>query len=375
MGNGAHPVSASAGSIALERLYDVVVAPEKWPDVLHDIARSANAVGACLAADHGSKTLIARPVSPDLIDPIEDFFKSGWYKRDLRGSRAWPLIREGRKVLVEHDVSTETERRQGAYHNEWLRPWDLPWWGTLGFSLADQNYGLVILRNTKQGAVTYEEMQPLVALRPHLGRVLSLVDLLSMKRAEAILDAMDLIEKPAFLLNAVGRVIRFNDKAKSLLQTDFRLLHGVLRTTHSENSDGLQKLIATVLSPDFSLRQAEPHWAAIRRFGRKPLIVNALPIVGGLSDILTGARALLIVNDLDGGKLPPEEKLRIVFGLTPAEARIALRLGTGDNVGSAAEALGISAGTVRNHLKAIFAKTDTHRQGDLLRLIERMSTL
>lgn len=368
-------MSDSANGLDLERLYDVVVAPETWPQRLHDIARSTNGVGACLAAGLGSKTLIAKPVSPDLTDPIDDFIDNGWYKRDFRGVRAWPLFRDGRKVLVEHDISTEDERRRSAYHNEWLRPWDLPWWAALNVTLEDQHYGLVILRNSRQGAITHEEMRPLTALRPHLNRVLTLIDLLSMKRAEAILDAMDLIEKPAFLLNAAGRVTRFNGQAKGLLQTDFRLSHGHLRTAHADDSDGLQKLIATALAPGFSIGRTEPSWAVVRRFGRKPLIVNALPIIGGLADILAGARALLVVNDLENNKLPAEEKLRLVFNLTPAEARVALRLAAGEDVAVAAETLGISTGTVRDHLKAIFAKTDTHRQGDLLRLIERMSTL
>lgn len=367
-------MSESEAGFSLERLYDVVIAPETWPDMLNDIARSANAVGACLAAGAGSKTLIARPVSPDLVEPIDDFINSGWHQRDLRGQRAWPLFRKGRNILVEHDISTEQERRGSAYHNEWLRPWDLPWWGALGFALEDQHYGLVVLRNTRQGAVTHEDMRPLKLLQPHLGRVLTLVDMFSANRAEVILDAMDLIEKPAFALNASGRVIRLNTRAEGLARTDFRLSHGVLRALLADDDKGLQKLIATVLAPGFSFTRAPPLWTAIRRLGRRPLILTALPIIGGLSDIMTGVRAVLVVNDLEDKRLPAEEKLRLVFGLTPAEARIALRLATGEDVGVAAEMLGISAGTVRNHLKAIFVKTGTHRQGDLLRLIERMST-
>lgn len=356
----------------LEKLYNVVVAPETWPDVLNDIARSANAVGACLATDVGSKTLIARPVSPELVAPIDDFLDSGWYKRDLRGYRAWPLLRQGRKVLIEHDVSTEQERRNSAYHNEWLRPWDLPWWGTLGFSRDGQHYGLVMLRNSRQDAFTYEDLRPLSGLRHHLARVLTLIETLSTQRAEAVLDTMDLIERPAFLLNAAGRVIRLNTDAKALLGSDFTLSHGVLRTTHAENSERLQALIATVLAPGISVTRTEPHWMVLRRLGRRPFIVKAMPIIAGLSDILTGARALLTVNDLESSKLPTPEKLREAFGLTPAEARTALLLAAGEDPVSAAQTLGITSGTVRDHLKMIFSKTHTRRQSELLQLIERM---
>ncbi|TCR65727.1 helix-turn-helix transcriptional regulator [Bosea sp. BK604] len=358
--------------IDIEKLYDVVVSPETWPHLLHDIARSANAVGTCLAADHGRATLVARPVSPDLTAPIDDFLNSGWYKRDLRGQRAWPLLRQGRKVLVEHDISSEDERRHSDYHNEWLRPWDLPWWGTLGFSLEGQHYGLVFLRNSKQGAFTHEEMHRLHGLQADLGRVLSLIDLLSIKQAEGMLDGFDLVEKPAFLLNASGRVIRFNAHAKPLLQTDFALSHGALRTAHPQSNERLQKLIATALTAGISASRTEPHWIAVERPARRPLIVNALPVMGGLADILTGARVVLTVNDLEHKRLPPPDMLWAVFGLTPAESRLAMRLAAGEDLSLAAEALGLSAGTVRGYLKTIFAKTDTHRQSELLQLIARM---
>jgi DNA-binding CsgD family transcriptional regulator len=38
----------------------------------------------------------------------------------------------------------------------------------------------------------------------------------------------------------------------------------------------------------------------------------------------------------------------------------------------AAEELKIARGTARNHLKAVFAKTATHRQGELVALLSRL---
>src|SRR5262245_47105894 len=58
--------------------------------------------------------------------------------------------------------------------------------------------------------------------------------------------------------------------------------------------------------------------------------------------------------------------LRCRFGLTPAEARLALQLVAGEALRSAAVKLGISYETARTELKNIFNKTGTCRQAELV---------
>ena len=64
--------------------------------------------------------------------------------------------------------------------------------------------------------------------------------------------------------------------------------------------------------------------------------------------------------------------LQQTFGLTVAEARLAALVGAGESIASAAEQLSISSETARSQLKAIFAKTDIHRQADLVALLSRL---
>jgi DNA-binding CsgD family transcriptional regulator len=52
----------------------------------------------------------------------------------------------------------------------------------------------------------------------------------------------------------------------------------------------------------------------------------------------------------------PIDLLRSHFGLSPAEARLALRLVAGETLRSAAAKLGIAYETARTHLKNIFDK-------------------
>jgi DNA-binding CsgD family transcriptional regulator len=65
----------------------------------------------------------------------------------------------------------------------------------------------------------------------------------------------------------------------------------------------------------------------------------------------------------------PIDLLRCHFGLTPAEARLALRLVAGETLRSAAVKLSISYETARTALKNIFRKTGTCRQAELVIVI------
>jgi DNA-binding CsgD family transcriptional regulator len=64
--------------------------------------------------------------------------------------------------------------------------------------------------------------------------------------------------------------------------------------------------------------------------------------------------------------MPQAAFLRERFDLTPAEARLVLRLVAGESLRSSALALGIGYETARTTLKSIFHKTGTRRQLELV---------
>jgi DNA-binding CsgD family transcriptional regulator len=63
------------------------------------------------------------------------------------------------------------------------------------------------------------------------------------------------------------------------------------------------------------------------------------------------------------------DRLRYHFGLTTAEAKLALHLVAGETLRSAAVRLGISYETTRTTLKKLFEKTQTCRQVELVIVI------
>jgi DNA-binding CsgD family transcriptional regulator len=66
-----------------------------------------------------------------------------------------------------------------------------------------------------------------------------------------------------------------------------------------------------------------------------------------------------------------DRELQTLYGLTPAEARVARLLASGRSVAAIARELRVSPNTVRTQLKATFAKTDTCQQSELAALIAR----
>jgi DNA-binding CsgD family transcriptional regulator len=67
--------------------------------------------------------------------------------------------------------------------------------------------------------------------------------------------------------------------------------------------------------------------------------------------------------------LPEVTRLRAEFGLTKAEARLALRLAEGTSLTSAAEAFDVKLTTIRSQLQQVFAKTGSSRQAELVALL------
>jgi DNA-binding CsgD family transcriptional regulator len=81
------------------------------------------------------------------------------------------------------------------------------------------------------------------------------------------------------------------------------------------------------------------------------------------------ACALVVVVDPEHEPEFPPSALRRLYGLTKAEAAVAMLALRGEGLQSVADELSVSLSTVRIHLQHVFEKTGTHRQTELVRLL------
>jgi len=107
----------------------------------------------------------------------------------------------------------------------------------------------------------------------------------------------------------------------------------------------------------------------VQRQEKMPVIVRIWPFDGAAHLPAQEVRALLTLNALGPKPGPPAAILAKTFRLTPAEAKLACVIARGASPGIAAGELKISRETARNQLKSVFAKTDTHRQSELVALL------
>jgi DNA-binding CsgD family transcriptional regulator len=109
--------------------------------------------------------------------------------------------------------------------------------------------------------------------------------------------------------------------------------------------------------------------AISRDSGRRPLQVSVAPLPTQTGGLRRPAMAVLFVSEPDKGPETDQAFLQRAFALTEGEARVSAALTQGKSVEEIALASGVTQGAVRTHLKRVFSKTGTRRQGELISLL------
>jgi DNA-binding CsgD family transcriptional regulator len=135
--------------------------------------------------------------------------------------------------------------------------------------------------------------------------------------------------------------------------------------------------MACVIARAATRAEAQPMTEALcvhRGGDHRPLHLWAVPLLRESSSMLVRASqadVMVIVIDPELSMAPPIEALKALYGLTEAEARLTSGLLHGERLEDYGAGAGISINTARTHLKSVFAKTDTDRQAELMRLLSR----
>lgn len=185
--------------------------------------------------------------------------------------------------------------------------------------------------------------------------------------SQAATAALDRLHLGVVLVDAEGRVVARNRSAGEILEErdGIELRGAVLQVADASASRRLRALLANADSGP--LRGGA--LAVPRKAPRLPLTLLVAPLGGrdGRGD-RPPVKAVFI-SSRDRGQETGEEHLRRLYDLTPSEAAMASLLVQGLSLKEAAAELNVTENTARTHLKRIFDKTDTHRQGELVGLL------
>ena len=353
------------------RLGDAVVDPAIWPDILHQISGAVDAVGAALLQSDVRTSDV--PHSPGVDEGYRSYFASGWNLRDIYAQRGVPLLLSGqKKVITEQDVLTPEELRRSEMYNELLVPHGLEWWAGVGFWADSALWGLSIQRSSQIGPFDAIEKRALAQLSQRLTETATLSKAVGQSVLLSVTNALGLIRQPALALDGMGFVLEVNAKAEKIFDDDIRVCNRRLMIRDQRAKFALDTLLDQLrATSDTVALHASP--ISVSRRAKRPVVIRILPVHGAARSPFLGARVLLVISDLEGKVRPHPELLSQVFGLSRAEANLAAIIAAGQSLEEAAAQLGIARETARNQLKAIFAKTETHRQGELVALLSRLS--
>jgi FixJ family two-component response regulator len=184
------------------------------------------------------------------------------------------------------------------------------------------------------------------------------------------LEAADQISTPLLdslcfglvVLDADSRLTLLNRRARSLLDQADGLSIGRDRRLRASTTTG--RLALTGLQGE-----GRGPIQITRPSGLPPLHLFATPLNHADTKAGDGAYLALFISDPAERLKPDEDLLLRLYGLTEAEAHVAAALAQGRSAEEIAEEYGITINTARTHIKRIFSKTSTRRQGQLVSLL------
>ncbi|MFK4719235.1 DNA-binding CsgD family transcriptional regulator [Bradyrhizobium niftali] len=191
------------------------------------------------------------------------------------------------------------------------------------------------------------------------------------KEYSCVLIALDLINHPAILLDRGGSVLAVSGKASKVFDSEFSVRGRRIYVADCQSRTKLEALLDRARLVSDKQVPSVSH-LAVNRASRRPIVVEAILRSSGSSSLPCDVSVVLLLMDLDEMPVISQASLMEVFGLTPVQAQLASLLVRGKSLEEIAREMNISPGTARNHLKAVFLRTATRRQGELVSLLSRL---
>jgi DNA-binding CsgD family transcriptional regulator len=357
----------------IEALYDAATDEALWPRALKELSEVTSSQAATFWVLDGSDQPRLPTFSYINLDPafVQDYLKNVAHLDPT----VQYLVKHPQQPIV-HDglVINEREKDRHPYYDWHGR------YSDLRFRLVGQvcpapavHAGVALHRTRNAGRYEPYDIEVFSTLYRHLERALAigfrLGSLGTLQRCTA--ELLDRNAASVILLDTRKRVVYANRAAEGLcLAGDgIRLsANGVVAQSKRDN-DRMQELVDDVLTHQ-ALRGYGGSMRLARPSGRRPFAVLVSPLSTKYAVLTTARPAVCIVITDPESKHPlPSHRFKAAFGLTEAEARMAALLAAGENLRDTAARLNITYGTARARLAEIFQKTETRRQGELIKVL------
>jgi DNA-binding CsgD family transcriptional regulator len=347
--------------------HDAALEPDLWPAALEQAAAHLEAAAALL---------VARFVPPQPRPLLERFhgiapaaataYTTTFYQGDpvLPGASRLP---PGSVFRLRDFFPSERAMSEAPVVRDWLRPQGFA--DLMGVVIAPgEPYSSMLMAfATSDRPFAQDSEDRLHAWVPHLQRAVRTLRRLESAASESALlrDVVDRLGAGLMAVGQSGRVLLTNRLADRILaaRDGLEVREGCLHTTASVDREPLWAALRESMD-----ERGEACVAVSRPSGEAPLTILSVPL--DTPDKMNSAElelAILFIHDpLASPTLDPAD-LRIMFGLTPAQAELAALLSQGHSLEEVSHRLGLTLNTVRTRVKQVFERTGTSRQAELVR--------
>ncbi|WBL78359.1 LuxR C-terminal-related transcriptional regulator [Bradyrhizobium xenonodulans] len=362
-------------------IYDCVIAPERWTEVLDQICSEFGfATGALSVASLSNMKAVVNAVSgSNLAQMAQNAVGYGADIIELWGGAE----RIQQYPLGEPIVQSQAVRQDIISGNRYYREWALPkgLFDAVAVGLVRDRTmvgNAIFSQHESAGAIDDAQLSGLRLLAPHIRRAVTISNLFDMKTVEATTFAatVEALTVGVVLADEESKIVHSNAAATAMLAAGDPIVarHGRIAVQSPATTTALQSAVAQAAKDEATLGQ-KGIGIPIPRSDGDPLVIHVLPLRRGhmRAGLVQRAAVALFVASASGPPQLPHVALNQLYDLTPAEIRIFELICDGQTRADIAELLGISLSTVKSHLIHVFEKTGCRRQVDLVRLAKSLT--
>jgi DNA-binding CsgD family transcriptional regulator len=371
-------VSVAVFSELLQVLYSAPLQQEQWHQFLKHVCEyTGSSLGVFIAGDTGTGLAVLAHGGTRDNSATVSLYNQRYAQSDpfrpavVRRCRAG--IPEG--IYTEEELIPSNQFLQTEIYRGLLGPVNLRHAAITVLACTVRRMDVISLwRTPEEGPISTDARRLMDLLIPHVQTALKVRRALGaaeqrLADAEAMANASP---TATFVLTRNGRVQHWNSAGESLVRVNdiLRIADGRLTTCNQENDAALAKLFQDAVLPSYSLSGSRTnHVLSLHRpTGKQPLQLLATPLPES-HRMRSQADLLLLISDPEKPPSFPDDILRALYDLTPAETEVANGLLMGYSLEEISCLRGVSAGTVRQQVKSMLNKTGTTRQSELVRLL------
>lgn len=355
------------------------------PETIYDAATDDEAfeqLAATLASAIGARSGVFH--WKDFREATEEISYSGYfatedmarYERHFADADLWSAaVRQPERINQVWNLDALVpvgEYESGRLYNEWIRPMGDDSFHAMGGAFRTETAigEIGFHRGKAQGAFPDEAVRIVEDSISHLRRMLEIRSKLggSRRLAQSASAALDLIGHGIITLQQTGQVFHCNLAAETVLRrADGLTIHnGRLQTRRPGDQAALQAALDRAAAPNACQASA----VLVHRAGGRPYEVSII------SACVEGRRQLiLVVADPDARNLGLLDRLRDLYGLTHAEAEVAICVADGMTPPQIAARRNVSVATVHSQFKTIFSKLGCGRQSEVVAIVSNLPRL